>query len=75
MGDVIDLPAITKLYPPERVIARAAEVELAGVVVIGWKRDGGFYFASSYADIGDVIFLTEMAKKKLLDICDEGANQ
>lgn len=72
MGNVIELPVVTKLdLPPERVIARAGEADLEGVVIIGWKRDGDFYFASSYADGGDVIFLCEMAKKKLLDICDQ----
>lgn len=70
MGDVIELPVVTKLdLPPERVIARAADAGLEGVVIIGW-RNGDFYFASSYADGGEVIFLCEMAKKKLLDICD-----
>ena len=65
--NVIDLPVITRLdLNPDRVL-NAAIGNLEAAVVIGWDKDGDFYFASSKADVGDVLWLIEKAKKILLD--------
>lgn len=67
-GNVEPLGVVTRLdLDPGRVLAMA-EDQLEGVVVIGFDKEGEFYFASSYADGGDVIYLLEMAKKRLLEI-------
>lgn len=71
MSNVITLPCITRLdVPPERVLQAALEKGLDGVVVMGYK-DGEPYFASSYADGGDVMWLMELCKAQLLKIADE----
>ena len=69
MGEVIMLPVITRLdLPPERILAAATEDGLEQAVVIGTTKDGEFYFASSVADGGSVLWLLEIAKKRLLEI-------
>ena len=67
MGNVVHFTGITKLdLPPDRILQQAVG-ELEGVVVLGYKKDGSEYFASSYADGGDVLWLLERLKKQLLE--------
>jgi len=67
--NVIPLGNITRLnLPTDRVLDAAKGSCSGGVVVLGWDDDGSFYFASSIADGGDVVWLMEMAKKKLLEV-------
>ena len=69
MGEVIEPNFVTYLdIPTERILRRAQEAGLSTAVVVGWAADGGFYFASSAADGGDVLWLLELAKKKLLEV-------
>ena len=64
---VVDLDCITTLdIPVERILERAARADLESVVVIGWTKEGDYYFASSHADGADVLWLIEVTKKKLL---------
>lgn len=66
-SNVVPFNGVTRLnLDPKRVLAGASSEELEGVVVIGWCKDGDFYFASSLADGGEVITLCEMAKYELL---------
>lgn len=68
MGEVISLPVITTLdTPPERVLD-AAPKDLEQVVIVGTRKDGSLYFASSKSDGGSVLWLFEVAKKELLEI-------
>jgi hypothetical protein len=68
MSKVIVLPCVTNLnFPPNRTL-QGAWSKLSGVVIIGWDKDDNFYFASSIADGGDVLWLLEKAKKELMDI-------
>lgn len=68
MGDVVMFHGITKLdLPPDRML-EAAVGELDGVVIMGYKKDGTEYFASSYADGGTCLWLLERCKKQLLDV-------
>ena len=68
MGKVVTFTGITKLdLPPDRILD-AAVGELEGVVILGYKKDGSEYFASSYADGGDVLWLLERCKKQLLEV-------
>lgn len=69
---IIRFNGITKLnISAERVLEAAAEAGLTGVVLVGYDEDGDEYFASSYADGGEVLWLLERAKHKLLTIVDE----
>lgn len=66
------LNTITRLnIPPEGIVAAHEERPLKSIVLIGWDENEEFCFASSLADGAEVLWLLELAKKKLLDI---GAN-
>ncbi len=72
MGEVIDLQIATRCdIEPAKVLEKASEAELAEVVVIGFRKDGRWYFASSLADAGDVMFHLNRANHKLNTILDE----
>lgn len=69
MANIIPLGNITKLdLPTDRVLEQCKSHCSDGVVVLGFGDNGEFYFASSIADGGSVIWLLEQAKKKLLEI-------
>lgn len=62
------LQNVTQLdLPPDRLL-EAALGKLEGVVIVGYDKQGAEYFASSYADGGDVLWLLEKAKLKLLTV-------
>ena len=68
MAKVIPLGCITKLDLPVDRVLESAKDKLEGVVLLGYDKEGGYYFASTYADGGDVLWLLENCKKQLLDI-------
>lgn len=71
MGEVIESRIVTKLpIPVEKIIAKATAAELEEVVIIGMAKDGSFYFSSSEADGGTVLWLMEMAKRRLMAFTD-----
>ena len=67
--NVVYLDLVTKLdIPIGRIIEGAVTHKVASVVVLGYDEDGDFYFASSIADGPEVLWLLELAKKKLLEV-------
>ena len=73
MAEIIELPVITKLdIPVERVLRRAASANLNEVVIVGVDADGDLFFAANKADAGAVIWQLEMAKFRLLKLCEDG---
>lgn len=48
------------------LILEGAKGELQDAVVIGFRKDGSFFFASTHADGGTIMWLLESAKLKLL---------
>lgn len=69
--NVVNLNNITRLdIPVARVLAEAAENMPADghVVVIGWDHEGGLYFASSFSDGPEAVWLLEKAKLALLTV-------
>ena len=67
-NNVLYLRGITKLdLPPDRILEQAIG-DLQGVVVLGYDKEGNEYFAASYADGGEVLWLMERLKKKLLEV-------
>lgn len=73
MGEVVELGVVTSLpVPSEKLLQKAIEGGVTNVVIIGYDPEGQFWFASSDADGGDVIWLLEMAKKKILEIGEQG---
>ena len=64
--NIVDFTGSTLIpTPPDKVLDKAKE-QLKKVVVIGVTMDGEFYFASSHSDGGDVIWLLEVAKTRIL---------
>lgn len=71
MSNVVRFTGITTLDLDADHVLESALGKLNGVVVVGFDKDGQEYFASSYADGGDVLWLFERAKKQLLEMPDE----
>ena len=66
--NVVDFNGTTKIdVPISKILAGAAGAKLAEVVVVGWREDGSFYFASSGADAADVNWLLDNAKTELIE--------
>jgi hypothetical protein len=63
---IIPFSGITKLDLDPDVILERAKGTLEGVVIMGFGREGEEVFASSYADGGTVLWLTERCKQRLL---------
>ena len=61
--NVVVLDCITTLdIPSDRVLEQAIG-KLESVVVFGYDKEGNEYFASSYGDGKDILWLLEMCKK------------
>lgn len=70
MTNVLEFTGITTLNAdPDRVIENA-KGKLKSVTIIGETEDGEFYFASSQADAGDVVYHMELGKYRLMRICN-----
>lgn len=68
---IVELPVTTRLdTEAERIMAQAKDADLQGVVVIGYRKDGTEYFASSIADGADVVWLMERTKLKLMQVAE-----
>lgn len=73
MAEIIDLQVVTTLdIPAERCIERARGADLEEVVIVGFDKDGELFFSANKADAGAVIWQLEMAKHRLLKLCDGG---
>lgn len=70
MSNVIESGIVTRLPIPVKKVLDNTPRDLQSVVICGYDVDGDFYFASSEANGAEVIWLLEMAKKKLLEIGD-----
>lgn len=71
MGDVVPGHFITSLkIRPDSVIDAAGEWGLSQVVIVGFKEDGDFYFASSEPDSPSVLHMLIKAQHELMKIED-----
>ena len=60
---------ITSLpIPVERILNAALDADLDTVLVLGYDKDGSFYFADSEASGPENVWLCEMGKHKLIQI-------
>ena len=76
MGKVTILRVLTTLdVPIDRVLEGALAADLDAVVVLGYDKNGDEYFASSNADGGDVVWLMERMKLKLLQVTDQDISE
>ena len=67
MGEVVELGCVTRLDLPADKVLEKAIGTMDSVVLIGYDKEGDEYFASSLADGGDVLWLLERCKQKLLE--------
>ena len=73
-ADIVRFPGLTRYgLDPDRVLQDAIG-KLEGVVITGFDKDGNSYFATSYADGGNTLWLLEICKKALLEVGDDRNN-
>ena len=56
--------------PVDRICDAAKAADLSICIIVGVQKNGDFYFASSDADLGQVLWQLERAKKALFEIND-----
>lgn len=54
--------------PADRICDAAKAANLKLCIIVGVEKNGDFYFASSDADLGMVLWQLERAKKRLFEI-------
>ena len=65
MAQIIPFSGWTKLPIPVETVLDAAK-NCAAVLVLGWDEAGEFYAAASMAERGELLWLVELFKHKLL---------
>ena len=70
MTNVIQFNGITRLDLDPDMVLENSKGTLAGLVILGYDKEGREYFASTYADGGDVLWLLERMKLRLLTISE-----
>ena len=68
MSNVILFNGITKLDLDPDMVLENTKGNLEGVILIGYDKEGEEYFASTYADGGEVLWLIERMKLRLLNV-------
>ena len=68
MSNVILFNGITKLDLDPDTVLENTKGKLEGVILIGYDKEGEEYFASTYADGGEVLWLIERMKLRLLNV-------
>lgn len=68
--NVVRLGAATKLPLPANRILKGAYNKMDVVAVIGWDKEGHFYFASSESNGAEILMMLELAKRRLMDVID-----
>lgn len=71
MSNVIQFRGITRLNLDPDVVLENTKGTLEGFVICGYDKEGNEYFASTYADGGDVLWLLERMKLRLLTVGEE----
>ena len=74
MSNVIPFSGITRLDLDPDIVLEEAKGKLEGFVIAGHDKEGNEYFASTYADGGDVLWLLERMKLRLLMVVEEMNN-
>lgn len=70
MSNVIQFHGITRLNLDPDVVLENNKGKLEGLVILGYDKNGEEYFASTYADGGEVLWLLARCKKMLLEVPD-----
>lgn len=70
VAKVIQFRGITRLNLDPDTVLENNKGKLEGLVILGYGKDGDEYFASTYADGSEVLWLLERCKKMLLEVPD-----
>jgi hypothetical protein len=66
--NVIALNVLTTInLPPERILNAALEADLAALVVVGYDKNGQYYFHSSIPHGATINWLLDQCKKRIID--------
>ena len=66
-GELRLFPGITTLnHDPNIILELAKKGDLTEVVILGYDKDGRFFFSASKAAGPDVLWLLELAKSELI---------
>lgn len=66
--NVVELDVATFAeIPPTQILEQAKEAEMESVVVLGWKRSGEFYFASSQSSVSEINLMLDVCKHTLME--------
>lgn len=68
---VIRFPGVTRLDLNPDLILQEAVGKLEGCVIVGFDKNGMDFFASSYADVGGVLYHLERGKWRLMHRVDD----
>lgn len=72
MGNMVNFTGVSRLdIDPARILERAQSAGLKSVVVLGYDENGDEYFATSYADGGDMLWLLRRGEHALMRIHDD----
>jgi len=72
MGNVVQLPVVTRLnLDADRTLENLAG-KLEGFVLAGYDKDGNEFFSSTYADGGDALWLLKRCEMALLNAGNHG---
>ncbi len=71
-SNVIPLGNVTRLDTPVDKVLENSHGKMSEVILLGYDKDGEFYFASTFADGGSVMWLLEQCKKRLLEVDVDG---
>lgn len=66
-SNVVTLDVQTTLPIPPDKILKAAIGQMESAVIIGWDKEGKFYFAASDAQAKDTLWLVKMAEDFLVE--------
>ena len=68
MGEVISFRGVTRLDLNPDVVLEDTKGTLKNFIIIGYDHDDEFYFRSTMAHGGDVLWLMEQARLSLFDL-------
>lgn len=74
MNNVIQFRGITRLDHDPDLTLENTKGKLKGFCIMGYDLEGNEYFASTYADGGDVLWLMERMKMRLLSTGEHDDN-
>jgi hypothetical protein len=71
MSNVIQFSGVTRLDLNPDIVLEGTKGKLEGFLIAGYDKEGNEYFASTYADGGEILWLLERMKLRLLSVVEE----